>query len=189
MGNNCDVLAPSLQKNNPNDKIGKTITIPNACSLAGSAKNKLNKYIPNNGEYEWAGEGSGCTYSSRSSDREMTCNSGCTNGHCAIWGKKGKYKRTSYKANTKDCCLGKSSSNGTITIEKNKKKINLTCHPDALNITSIKCAPYVKELCSGNTIFNNKVCINYCGQDKNAEHCTTEKKKICNAQNAIKNNM
>jgi len=181
----CSEKNPKKQKNNPNDKLNSKITIPDACGLAGTASNSLSQYIPDNGEYEWAGEGSGCHYSSRNPGRAMSCSAGCTGPvlklTCSIAGKKGTYKRTSYKANEKDCCLGKGNPDGTLG--------KYTCHPDARTIHSSRCIPYLKKLCESNdNIFKKANCINFCGKSQNNEFCDSQKIKYCNSSDKLKNN-
>jgi hypothetical protein len=96
MGNECSKSIPVKQKNNIQHKIGQKITIPNACSPYGSAKSQMTHLIPDNGEYEWAGEGEQCYYCSLESPNSVNCAFGCVDTNCcSIIGVSGKYRRKS----------------------------------------------------------------------------------------------
>ncbi len=177
MGKRCNEKHPVRQKNNPRDKLDEKMDIPDACGRNtgnGVYKNTKN-YIPDNGEYSWSGVGSKCWYSSKHPGRGMTCSHGCNHGACAIRGQKGTYKRTSYKADPKDCCMGKADEDGTIG--------NLTCSPASLDIMSETCAPHVQKWCSvGTRIVESDRCTTYCmSLEKGPKgYCNKTRKAACN---------
>jgi hypothetical protein len=145
----CDVNCPSDVDLNPNDRIDDVKDIPNACTIPGQEKNKLRKYMPDNGEYEFVTGGCDgifnydCHYDGAENSCSMTCSSGCHKfGHCAVQGCKGRYKRIKYSADPSQCCLQRHSG-GMIG--------NKTCDPDYRDIGSQNC---------------NSTLLNYCKADK-----------------------
>lgn len=178
---------PTHHKNNPSDLKGAKKEIRHGCGSAGSVSASLKGYMPQNGEYEWAGEGNKCHYSSKHTGREISCTWGCigTTGKCSISGKRGLYRRKSYNADKKKCCEGKANSNHLIG--------NLTCDPDARTPTSSLCLPYTKARCKASNknvinknIFTQDYCTDYCGISDNSDWCKSQKTTICNREGVLK---
>lgn len=177
MGGNCSRQYPEMQPVNQDDKINETKEIPKACGVAGSVKNYIQKYIPDNGEYRYSGEGSGCFYCSLMAGIEISCNAGCDGVKCcAVAGKKGTYTRHSYLADKLKCCLKKDDGNWIID--------NKTCHPDYRGNLGKDCVNVIKNHCfeNINNIFNDSVCKNYC-KDKD---CNKEISDFCNREDLNK---
>ena len=176
MGDSCSKTYPKMPDVTKTDTIGAVRTIPGGCGPAGTAGNYLKKYVPNNGEYEWAGEGDGCHYCSASIPNEISCSSGCADvSCCAIVGKRGTYKRTSYKADPVICCLKSADYVG-----------NHTCDPKYKNPTSESCYTAIKNYClEGNRLFEEDVCKSFCGN--NPEECFLYKQEKCNQPNGVFN--
>lgn len=170
MGQGCTKLPVQQAVNNPDDQLETVIAIKDGCAPAGSGVGYLGKYIPQNGEYEWAGEGASCYYCSLDAPNSVNCSAGCADvSCCAIIGTAGTYKRTSYKADPVQCCL-----QGVPTID------NLTCDPNYRNPKSQTCYDALKEHCiQGDRIFTEDVCKTWCAN--NLEECTLYKTQICNA--------
>src|SRR3990172_12623687 len=117
----CKKIYPNVANPNPSDQIGQVIEISNGCGPAGTVSNYLYNYIPQNGEYQWAGEGSGCHYCSVEAPIEVSCSAGCESIKCcSIAGKRGTYQRTGYNADPFTCCS---------TLPSSSMIGNLTCNP------------------------------------------------------------
>lgn len=143
MGGSCSKLPDPVQAQpNPNDKIGQNITIPNGCGPAGTVSNYLAGYIPQNGEYIWAGEGGSCHYCSLDAPRAINCSSGCDGSKCcSIIGKTGTYKRQYYNADPTQCCLIQPAS---------QMLENVTCAPQYINdYRTADCDGLMLAYCSG----------------------------------------
>ena len=177
----CHLRGPHQMENNPQDRINQHRDITDGCGPAGSVKGKLYNKIPNNGEYEWAGEGGGCHYaSSKSGGYSMTCSAGCTHGHCAIAGRKGTYKRVRYKASDNSCCTGQAAGNWTVG--------KVTCHPDARGVTKTRCVPIMKKECAGgrgDNIFGKSYCQEFCLDSKYKPWCDQQKTTRCSTAAAM----
>jgi len=174
MGGNCSKVIAQVASVNPDDQIGVPITIHGGCGLAGSAFTSLGSYIPSNGEYEWAGEGSTCYYCSANVPNSITCPAGCADlDCCAVVGVQGTYKRKSYNADPVECCkTGKSLLN------------NLTCHPKYRNPKSQDCYKILKDYCiQGANLFTEDVCKTWC--TANPEECVTYQSKVCNGSSNL----
>ncbi|QKF94719.1 putative myristylated protein [Fadolivirus algeromassiliense] len=174
MGGSCSSVAPKQANNDPNMTIGQTKEIQDGCGPKGTVKNHLNRYIPQNGEYEWGGEGGDCYYDGGAAGNSMTCSAGCSSaGHCAIIGSKGKYKRISYNADQVDCCLGKYDDKGMIGA--------VTCDPAYRNMNSNECKSMIQSRCSqAGKIFSEDYCTKYCNDPANKEWCDGIKLAYCN---------
>lgn len=182
-GDSCQIHTPQKQPNNASAQIGERLEIAAGCGPAGTVSNYLKKYMPDNGEYSWDGEGSlgSCHYPDTDPGKRMSCSAGCVNGKCSTIGAKGHYKRTSYKANKIDCCKGLGAVFGTIG--------NVTCDPDYRYPTSAKCKDMIKDDCNeGYNIFSKDYCQQYCTEPQHVEWCKNSKQSVCNSQTAIKNN-
>jgi hypothetical protein len=169
MGHGCSKVPVQHAISNPEDAIGTVLTVPGGCAPLGTGVSYLSEYIPDNGEYSWAGEGSACYFCSFDKPNSIGCSVGCDGiSCCAIVGHTGTYKRTSYKADPKQCCLQSASTIG-----------NLTCDPKYRNPTSSNCYEYVKDYClTGDNIFTADVCASWCAN--NVQECNQAKSKICN---------
>ena len=175
-GGGCQERSPIRASVNPNDQINQIKTISQGCGPMGTVKNHLHRYIPQNGEYAWAGEGPVCHYVGVDAGKEMTCSAGCSAAfRCAIVGKRGTYKRVAYKGDERRCCTERPSS----------RMINgKTCHPNTQNMTSNTCKPHIERICrQGENIFNNTLCKNYC--IANGAFCNAVKSGYCNDINNI----
>lgn len=163
---------------NPEDKIGAVKTIPHGCAPAGGAFGWMKKYMPSNGEYEWAGEGNYCHYCSIDYPDSIDCESGCADiACCSILGKRGTYKRKSYNADPKQCCL----RNAEITSKSNVMIGDLTCDPKYRSPASPDCYPILREYClNGTTLMTDHsgICRTWCSN--NQKECNSYKSKICN---------
>jgi hypothetical protein len=160
----CSNKGAKHAQNNPDDKIGQVIAIDPGCGLAGTAQNSLGSYIPNNGEYVWAGEGNSCHYCSTEPPKEISCSSGCDGiGCCAIIGAKGTYKRKSYNANPIDCCLKQVKTIG-----------NETCDPVYRSNTKDDCRTIIKNYCEIPTNFPNGTCQQFCSQEQTQGRATCD---------------
>lgn len=166
MGSGCSKIYAEKAKAHPDDEIGNVISVPGGCQPIGSTY--LNGYIPDNKEYEWAGEGAVCYYCSFSPPNSIDCSSGCDGVNCcAIVGRRGTYKRKSYNADPMACCItGESMIDG------------LTCHPSYRKTTSDACYRYLKAYCSvGNTLMFDEACQSWCAV--NPAECALKKSKLC----------
>lgn len=154
---------------NPDDQIGVQTSIVGGCAPAGSGISSLSAYIPQNGEYEWAGEGNSCYYCSFDSPNSIDCSTGCANiSCCAIVGTEGTYKRKSYNADPTQCCI-----QGVSMID------NTTCDPKYRNPKSTSCYDALKQFCTqGDKIFTEGVCQTWCAN--NLDECKLLKSQICN---------
>jgi hypothetical protein len=166
---NCNKIVAQPAKVNPDDQIGTVLTVPGACAPAGTGAGWIAGLIPQNGEYEWAGEGSSCFYCSNGAPNSISCSVGCDGVDCcAIVGHTGTYKRTSYKADPVQCCITGQPMIG-----------ELTCNPDYRNPNSSACYDIVKTYCIlGERLFSDKVCQSWCSNNHN--ECNLYKSKICN---------
>ena len=178
----CGEKTPVKAKNNPRDKINERKDIEDGCGPCGTVSNHLNDKIPDNGEYEWAGEGGGCHYSSRHPGHMATCSSGFWGPwnklSSSIVGCKGQYQRKKYLAPDKDCCAGKATPQGTIGSK--------TCNPETKNPLSDRCLPYTKENCKGAKLFNDDVCKTICTKDEAKADCAVKKTSYCNTVDRLK---
>jgi hypothetical protein len=156
---------PEKAQNNPNDAINQVITINPGCGLAGTAENSLGKYIPDNGEYIWAGENGSCHYCSLDAGVEAAkCDSGCADiSCCAIIGARGSYKRTKYLADPLTCCLQEKATIG-----------NLTCDPKYRSNTKSDCRSYLTEYCENTTNFPEPICQSFCNNELDAKRSTCD---------------
>lgn len=168
MGSSCSKSSPSQAAVNPNDPLGTTFTIANGCAPAGSARGYLDKYVPKNGEYEWAGEGGSCYYCSFSAPSQINCSAGCDGVDCcAVIGRGGTYRRTRYLADPVQCCLQSASMIG-----------DKTCDPKYRNPTSEDCFAAIKSYCiQGDRLFSEDVCKTWCAQ--NEQECFLYKQQLC----------
>lgn len=169
MGGNCTKIPVQVAPINPDDQIGVPITIPGGCAMAGSGQTQFANYIPQNGEYEWAGEGSTCYYCSLDQPNSIGCNAGCDGiDCCAIVGTQGTYKRKSYKADPVECC-----KTGKTSID------NLTCDPKYRNPQSKDCYSIIKDFCiKGDNLETQDVCKSWCVA--NPEECLVYEAIYCN---------
>jgi hypothetical protein len=168
----CSRIPVSKAMVNPDDKIGTIQHVPGGCSYAGSVVSKLGSYIPDNKEYEWAGEGSQCYFCSLDYPDSISCAFGCDGPRCcAVVGRTGTYKRISYKADPAECC-----KTGNLMIE------NLTCDPKYRDSRSESCYSYVKDYCinGDSKLFTDDVCKSWCGN--NEVECSLYKKRFCNTK-------
>lgn len=166
---NSKKLPPSQMENNPKDKIDVPLNITNGCAMMGSVHYYMNEYIPQNGEYDWFGEGEECNYCSMEIGTEIR---NCTNCEsmscCPILGKKGQYVRKRYLGDPIECCLTKKD-----VIE------GKTCDPKYIDNTDNVCDATYQRFCTGMTknIFEEQVCIDWCA--KNQDVCNANKEKLC----------
>jgi hypothetical protein len=161
---------------NAEDKIGEVKTVTNACAPAGAVYSYVNKYIPQNGEYEWAGEGGECNYCS--ADIPKGVDKGCFMGASCwpILGARGTYKRKTYNADPKECCIQEKSIIG-----------GLTCDPKYRDPLSGDCFQYIDIYCMDeNNLFDSEVCHTFCA--KNPKLCNDRKSDICNTISGFKSN-
>lgn len=150
---------PAYMFNDPNDKIDEKKPITYGCG----DEYELLKYIPQNGEYQWAGE---------SDDYDPAC-CGKPTGH---------YKRTSYLADNKECCKNLTSTIG-----------NKTCNPAYRGPFTSECDTIMKEYCLDNTpeahknnIFTQPSCSLWCTKnDGTKEICKQKKTTLCNDANNL----
>lgn len=172
---NCSTLEPKQSFSNPDDPIGTKYEIVDGCGPMGTVKNHLQKYIPQNGEYDWAGEGNTCYYCSIRPGKKMTCSSGCdSKACCSIIGKGGTYKRTRYLADPVQCCL---KSVPTIS--------DKTCDPKYRNPKSEACFSAIKNYCiEGDRLFTDNVCQSWCAN--NQQECFLYKQRLCDKSIANK---
>jgi len=172
MGAGCSTTDPTMPAVNPSDAIGQVLNINGGCAPSGTAQNYLGSFVPNNGEYEWAGEGPGCHYCSTQAPRAVGCSSGCASVQCcSIMGSSGTYKRTKYGADPVQCCLQSASMIG-----------NQTCDPQYRVPTSTACYDAIKAYCiQGDNLFSQNVCQSWCSS--NPTECQSYKESYCN-QNA-----
>lgn len=126
--------------------------IQSGCAPAGSVGNHVK--CPENGEWQYVGEGDWCTYDSQKPgcfldcDGGMSCGVGNMTGHCKVAGKRGRCQRKSgsdgYQADKVQCCLQNALTVG-----------DKTCHPDYRNKTGPACQSALREYCSqGNNLFS-----------------------------------
>lgn len=179
---------PTHHKNDPDDKIGEVKVINHGCGTAGTVSASLKSYMPQNGEYVWAGEGDSCHYSSKNTGREMNCTWGCIggSGKCAISGKRGLYKRQYYNAKVNDCCMGKANKDHTID--------GKTCHPDARSPTGSLCVEKTKSRCKSTKTKDGKVsmdiltqsyCRDLCSHPDYKDFCASQKKISCDRAHVL----
>jgi hypothetical protein len=165
----CTRINPEQLVANPDDKIGDVKEIKGACAPAGSGRDYMSHLIPQNGEYEWAGEGTGCHYCSLAPPSSIDCGFGCDGINCcAIYGTSGTYKRKSYNADPIQCCIqGTPMINGS------------TCDPEYLDLKGSSCYKALKDYCIvNNNAFTKDVCNTWCSN--NTSECNTYKSKYCN---------
>lgn len=126
--------------------------IQSGCAPAGSVGNYVK--CPENGEWQYVGEGDWCTYDSQKPgcfldcDGAMSCGVGNMTGHCKVAGKRGRCQRKSgsdgYQADKVQCCLGNALTVG-----------DKTCHPDYRNKNGPACQSALREHCSqGKNLFS-----------------------------------
>lgn len=165
----CNRRGPVQAVVDPEDKIGDIKTIQGACASYGSGRDYMEKYIPQNGEYEWAGEGSQCHYCSLSQPESIDCSFGCDGiDCCSIVGGSGTYKRVSYKADPTQCCL-----TGQPMID------NYTCDPIYRDSKSSACSNSMITYCSSSdNVFTKDICNTWCAN--NSTQCDNVKSKFCN---------
>lgn len=170
-------------KNDPNYGLNVPIQIQDGCGPAGTVQNYLSKFMPQNGEYAWAGEGETCFYDSAEVGSTMPCNAGCSKdrpGHCAIVGRRGKFKRIKYGADPTDCCLKKATPQGLIGTQ--------TCDPKYRNPSSPDCQNIIQDSCTqDDNIFNQRYCQSYCNNTGNLDWCNNVKSTYCNNKPNVNN--
>lgn len=175
----CKRYIPRQALVNPHDIIGRVITIPGACAFAGQGRYYMEHLIPDNGEYQWAGEGKSCHFCSLLAPYSTNCSMGCaeTMRCVAIIGNSGTYTRVRYNGNAERCCL---FNNRLIYDHKIKKLV--TCHPSLWNYRSVACNYIMKPHCrKGNRIFTDSRCIAWCAyHERNFGQCNSIKKEKCN---------
>ncbi len=171
MGGSCSIQGVKQMTNNPDWKIGQQVNINPGCGYAGTAQNSLQKYIPNNGEYVWAGENGGCHFCG-APPNQISCSTGCTGGCCAIIGAQGSFKRVSYNANPLQCCLKQTKVIG-----------NVTCDPKYRLNTKPDCRPLLQKYCEDPKNFPNSTCQPFCSQElaANRSTCDVAAQNYCNA--------
>lgn len=124
---------------------------------------------PQNGEFVWGGLGDSCSMCSDPGNGY-----GCDNcsGASAIGGSRGTVKRTAFKANPVDCCLGKHRG-GIIG--------QYTCNPKHTNPTSPDCVQALRNHCAvGNRTFVDQQCRTFCSSGANRSWCEQQKQSYCN---------
>lgn len=151
-----DAHLPIKADNNPDDPIGHHRDWTRACvkSLGDNfQRNQMAPYYPDSGEYEWAGTagGSTCHFCGACNDPRRMSGAGCEIGvGCGILGEIPRYKRKSYNAPVKDCCLtGQSVINGK------------TCDPKFRGdnrFNEAECIPHFLDHCANGNIFNDATC-------------------------------
>ncbi len=139
-------------KVDPEDPIGKEIQLENLCAVIGG-KGWMDPYIPDNGEYEWAGRGGSCTYCIHHQPEGPKCRPGCDE---ITIGQGGLYRRKSYLANPEECCLTGKSMIG-----------NVTCDPKYRDNRSTSCFPLMRDFClKDDHIFTSEICKTWCSDHK-----------------------
>lgn len=161
MGNTCktELKKPTYMFNNPNDKIGEKKAIKNGCGT----EQELLKYIPQNGEYEWAGG---------EYDYENCCGND-----------QGYYKRKKYLADNNECCK---ILNPTIGDKTCDPEFRGPFADGCGTIMENYCINDTEQEAHKNKIFSQSSCSLWCSKNNdNKEICNQRKGELCNDANNI----
>lgn len=164
MGSDCSTLAnhgsypikETLESLYRIQNIGNAEESPQGCGNAGFIEESLKRKgweWPNNGEFQYGGQGSACKMCTKTSDYGCDC-TGADN----ILGYRGKIKRVAFKGDHTKCC-----------INRNKFQDGFTCDPRDLKYENGTCDDVMPKYCEvGDRSLNDPACITYMNTGGNA---------------------